>query len=188
MRAAKTTTVQYLSLVLALFCMAWTPHVLAAPIQLPGGAGDPTIPGTYYADEPKPGPVPNTKSCHQVERYVDLVNSGKASEVVSLFTDDAIVYEPSGLGIAQGRAQIDEFYSHTIGPMSPHVVPVAFLANGLDCSVGLALKMPIAGRVGYALVSMDAFTLSPDGRFNRMIGFVRPLPQNAAPAKSAPSR
>ncbi|WP_395690993.1 nuclear transport factor 2 family protein [Nocardioides sp.] len=46
-----------------------------------------------------------------VERYLDLVATGTADEIVALFADDATLEDPVGTPARQGAAALREFYA-----------------------------------------------------------------------------
>ena len=155
-----------------------SPTASASEIEVAGGKLDRSIPGMdVYKGVPKAAEAPPTKACQAVQRYVELVNSGRYREVASLFEEKAVVLEPSG-GERMGREAIDEFYSRFIGQMHPDVVAVAYTGDDVDCMVELAAEMKIEGQMRYVLISVDHFTLGDSGRFSRMVGFVR-LPKSS---------
>ncbi len=159
----------------------------AAPRELPGGPADPAYPGyTIYAGAPVAGMVPNTKACRMAAKYMELVDSGKASQVADLFEDDVFIHEPARETLVQGREQIDEFFSRTIGPMSPNVVGVAYIGTGKECVVEIAIETRWNGKTQFTMVSLDHFTLGSSGKFSRMIAFTRAMPPGMLPASIPP--
>lgn len=46
-----------------------------------------------------------------VNRYLDLVATGKADDIVTLYADDATVEDPAGSELRRGRDAIHEFYA-----------------------------------------------------------------------------
>jgi hypothetical protein len=153
------------------------------PLTLPGGPSNPAHDGlVIYAEKPKAGKVPNTAACKLTERYMELNASGRFAEVANLFSDDAFFVEPANRKATRGREKIDAFFNRTIGPMKPDIVGVAYVGSGKECIVEIALKTRWNGATQYSIVSLDHFTLGKDGKFSRMIGFVRPLPPGMLPA------
>lgn len=151
--------------------------------QLPGGPADPAYPAyTIYAGKPASGVVPKTRTCRQAAKYIEYVATGKAREVAALFDDDAFFYEPARNTLAQGRQQIDAFFRGTIGPMSPNVIGVAYIGSGAECVVEIAIETRWNGKTQFTMVSLDHFTLGKNGRFSRMIAFVRAMPPGMVPA------
>lgn len=143
-------------------------------ISIPGGQLDPAYPGAdVYLAKPESGIVPQTAACEAARRYVERVNDGDADGTSALFSDDAVILEPIRRTIS-GRAEIDEFYSTRLSVMKPHVVAVAYLANGDECMAELANRMEIDGQNRFVLVSIDHFILGEDGRFSSMVAFARP--------------
>lgn len=142
-----------------------------APLDLPGGIADTTDSGEFYRGVPRPAaPRPGT-ACVVAQRYLQLINAGRYTEVSRLFAADAVVLEPMR-GMARGTAEIDAFYSRRIGAMRPHVIGVAYLGNRSDCMLENAARVPPSPR--YRLSSINHFTLDSRGKIIRMVAFARP--------------
>lgn len=151
-------------------------------ISIPGGQLDPAFPGAdVYLAEPESGAVPQTAACDAARRYVERVNAGDADGTSALFADDAVILEPIRRAV-RGRAEIAEFYATRLSVMKPHIVAVAYLANGNECMAELANRMEIDGQARFVLVSIDHFILGEDGRFSGMVAFARP-PRATSTAK-----
>lgn len=144
------------------------------PIQIAGGMLDPGFQrADIYQDIPAEGDIPETASCRLAAQYVVKINEGDAKAVAALFSDDAVVLEPSR-EVIQGREQLDEFYAERLSSMKPRIVGVAYTGHGADCMVALASEVSIRGERRFALVSVDHFILGEDARFRSMVAFARP--------------
>jgi ketosteroid isomerase-like protein len=147
---------------------------MAGPLTIAGGTIDPAFPDRdVYLQTPPSAPVPSGKACQLAARYVELINSGDYLGAAALFHDDATFLEPMRPSL-KGRAQIDEFYTKTIGGMKPHVIAVAYTGNDRECMVALANRTMIEGKPRYYLASVDHFILREDGKVDSMVAFARP--------------
>lgn len=144
------------------------------PIEIAGGALDPQFQyADIYQDVPWEGSIPDTEACQLAAQYVVKVNEGDAEAVAALFSDDAVVLEPTR-EVIQGRTALDTFYAERLGSMTPKIVGVAYTGQGSDCMVALASEISIRGERRFALVSVDHFILGDDARFRSMVAFARP--------------
>lgn len=147
---------------------------LEPPMTIAGGQLDPAFPNAdVYLGTPATPTVPPGRACALAQRYVELVNAGKYPEVAALFADDATFLEPMRPSL-HGRAEIDAFYIKRIGAMAPQVMGVSFFGNDSECMAELALQTEIGGDKRWALVSIDHFILSEDGKVKSMTAFSRP--------------
>jgi len=161
--------------------------VLAQGLPLPGGEHDSDTSGfTIYSQQPVEGLVPDTTACKLTARHIELVNSQKAAEISRLFADDAFIFEPAHESVVSGRGAIDNFFSSTIGPMSPKVTGVSYVGSDRDCVVAIALETRWNERLQHTLVSLDLFTLGDSGTFSRMIAFTRSMPDGMLPSSIPP--
>lgn len=144
------------------------------PMTIAGGALDPAFDrADVYLETPDPAPVPPGRACRLAARYVELINAGDYLGAAALFHDDATFLEPMRPSL-KGRAQIDEFYTKTIGGMKPHVIAVAYAGDDRQCMVALANRFEADGKARYALASVDHFVLREDGKVDSMVAFARP--------------
>jgi hypothetical protein len=145
-----------------------------APMRIAGGALDPAFPDAdVYLETPPSATVPPGKACALAAHYVELVNAGDYLGAARLFADDATFLEPMRPSL-QGRAQIDDFYTRTIGAMKPYVIAVAYAGGDRECMVALANRVEMGGKPRYALASVDHFVLREDGKVDSMVAFARP--------------
>ena len=56
----------------------------------------------------------------------------------------------------------------------PGVAGATIHGDGTECFMELATQFDVGGSQRYVLTTIDHFTLAPDGRFSRMIVYVRP--------------
>lgn len=113
--------------------------------------------------------------CKIAQDYVTLIRSGRYTEVVHLFEPDAMLMEPVRGPPRIGAEAIAEFYGTIIAKAKPFVMPVSYAANGKECFLELAVRMPVNNEPRFVLVSVNHFTVSPAGKIARMIAFSRPL-------------
>jgi ketosteroid isomerase-like protein len=140
-----------------------------------GGVLDPDIEGcAVYLGTPEPAQA--SPAAKVAERYVQLVQQGRYSELAELFHDDAVFLHPGFRQPRQGRAAIADFYENFIGPMKPDVIAVSYAGEGPDCFVELAVRVTYRGGPRYVLASVDHFRTDGDGKVVFMTVFTLPLP------------
>lgn len=143
-------------------------------MAIAGGALDPAYnQADVYLETPRSAPVPSGRACALAASYVGLINVGDYFGAAALFADDATFLEPIR-PLLKGRAQIDEFYSKTIGAMKPNVIAVAYTGGDRECMVALANRTQLDGKTRYHLASVDHFILRDDGKVDSMVAFARP--------------
>lgn len=147
---------------------------MAEPMTIAGGTLDPAYDkADVYLETPPSAPVPPGRACQLAAHYVALINAGDYVGAAALFADDATFLEPMRPSL-KGRAQIDEFYTKTIGAMKPNVVAVAYTGGERECMVALANRTQLDGKTRYHLASVDHFILRDDGKIDSMVAFARP--------------
>jgi SnoaL-like protein len=147
---------------------------MPAGLQIAGGEIDDSYTGAdLYLGTPREAPAPRTKACQAAKNYVVNINAGQFSRVVDLFTEDAVVLDPTRR-VMKGRSQIQAFYDGPIRQIRPELVGVAYLGDSKDCVVELARKDTVGGQPRYVLVSIDHFTVDQHGKVVRMVAFARP--------------
>ena len=162
--------------------------VPAQAISIPGGVIEENVRDQAEIYVGKPAMATANPSCRAAERYVHLINTHRYGEVASLFADDAIVLEPRRDGGHRGKAEINRFYTETIGRIQPDLVAVAYTGAGDSCFVALAIKLLINGQERYALASVDHFIQNRRGKVTTMIAFTRPFGSGVAPVNLAPGK
>lgn len=137
-------------------------------------ADEPVWPdGTIFAEPPARAAARPGSPCAVAERYVTLIGADRAPEVVDLFADDGSVFS-SLPRFLKGREAITRQYAtvHNSG-----AIPVGFIETGRECAVTIAALLDskeAGGPRRYGLLSMNHFTLKPDGKIERLIIYVRP--------------
>ena len=161
-------------IILAVVTTAMGPTAMAETMTIAGGPLDPAYDkADVYLETPPSAPVPPGKACQLAAHYVGLINAGDYLGAAALFADDATFLEPMRPSL-KGRAQIDEFYTKTIGAMKPNVVAVAYTGGDRECMVALANRVQLDGKTRYHLASVDHFILRDDGKVDSMVAFARP--------------
>lgn len=104
-----------------------------------------------------------------IQRYVDLVGSGTAEEIVGLYADGATVEDPVGTEVRTTRESIREFYA-AIEPLEQESrLLTARVADGQA-----AFQFELVTRVGeqtYTLAPIDLMTFDDEGRITTMRAF-----------------
>ena len=144
------------------------------PLPVPGGDIDPGLADTVDVFCNTPAAASAPPAWNQAQRYIELVQTRDFAGLPDLFTEDAIIFPPLRRRPAVGRAEITDFYVNTVAKVCPHVIAVSIHGEGQECFMELATQFEVAGRPRYVLTTIDHFTLAADGRFSRMIVYVRP--------------
>ena len=104
-----------------------------------------------------------------IHRYVELVASGTADEVVDLYAEGATVEDPVGSEVRSTRDSIREFYAALEGLEQEGRVLTARIAAGEAAfCFELATK---AGDKTYTLAPIDVMTFDDDGLITSMRAF-----------------
>src|SRR5215208_6878055 len=107
-----------------------------------------------------------------VNRYIELLATGSADELATLYTPDATVEDPVGSGIRRGRDAIRELYTRvqkqdrTVELLSLHV-------NG-DEAAFLARLTIITGDIHTRIDGIDVMTFDDEARITSMRSFWSP--------------
>lgn len=167
-------TTHKLSMAFVALIMATTVIGATNPIQIAGGALDPTFnDADVYVDVPTPAKAASGTACRTAQDYISFVQNGQYDKVMELFSSSAVLLEPTRQHV-QGRDAIAKFYAETIGRMKPEIVAVSYVGDERDCVVTIAVRERIATQLRYKLASMDHFTLDATGKVISMVVFVRP--------------
>ena len=97
-------------------------------------------------------PLDNDDVSARVQRYLELVATGTADEVVALFAADATLEDPVGSEVRNGRDSIREFYA-TFAAMPKSTRLISLRA----CAGQAAFQFEIVTEVGGGLTA----TMSP---------------------------
>ena len=143
-------------------------------LSVPGGVLDPAHADKRDVFIGTPADAVASPAYRLAQTYVELVQSREFHKLPDLFTDDAVIYPPLRRAPVVGRAAIVDFYNNTIAKVTPVAKAVSIHGEGNDCFMELSIPMDVDGEQRYVLTTIDHFTLAPDGRFNRMIVFLRP--------------
>lgn len=145
-----------------------------AELRVPGGVLDPAHADKRDVFIGTPKDAKASPAYRLAQTYVELVQARDFHKLPDLFTDDAVIYPPLRRAPVVGRAEIEDFYANTIAKVTPIAKAVSIYGEGDDCFMELSIPMDVDGEERYVLTTIDHFTLAPDGRFNRMIVYLRP--------------
>jgi hypothetical protein len=142
--------------------------------EAPGGEIDPAFADRSDVFVGTPVAASGSPAWRQAERYIELVQARDFAGLPDLFTDDAIIFPPLRRKPAVGRDEIVDFYVNTVARVCPHVIAVSIFGEGRECFMELATQFDVEGQPRYLLTTIDHFTIAGDGRFSRMVVYVRP--------------
>src|SRR5690242_9525728 len=144
------------------------------PLPVPGGEIESDLAETVDVFRDTPASAKAAPAWRQAQKYIELVQARDFAAMPELFTEDAIIFPPLRRRPAVGRAEITDFYVNTVAKVCPHVIAVSIHGEGQECFMELATQFEVTGRPRYVLTTIDHFTIAEDGRFSRMIVYVRP--------------
>lgn len=101
-----------------------------------------------------------------VDRYVELVATGTAAQIVELFAEGATVEDPIGSGVLTTREEITAFYAR-IEPLDQQTR----LVTARICAGEAAFQIEIATRgrkKTYTIAPIDVMTFDDDGLVTSM--------------------
>lgn len=142
--------------------------------EAPGGEIDPAFANDIDAFVATPRSASGSPAWRQAQKYIELVQARDFAGLPDLFTDEAIIFPPLRRRPLVGRAEIVDFYVNTVAKVTPHVIAVSIFGEGRECFMELATQFDVAGQPRYLLTTIDHFTIADDGRFSRMVVYVRP--------------
>jgi hypothetical protein len=140
----------------------------------PGGEIDAALAERIDVFVGTPQAAGGSPAWRQAQKYIELVQARDFAGLPDLFTDDAIIFPPLRRKPAVGRDEIVDFYVNTVAKVCPHVIAVSIFGEGNECFMELATQFDVEGRPRYVLTTIDHFTIADDGRFSRMVVYVRP--------------
>ncbi|MDG2003808.1 MAG: nuclear transport factor 2 family protein [Novosphingobium sp.] len=143
-------------------------------LNVPGGRLDPAHADKRDVFIDTPVDAKASPAYRLAQTYVEHVQAREFHKLPDLFTDDAVIYPPLRRAPVVGRAKIVDFYENTIAKVTPIAKAVSIYGEGNDCFMELSIPMDVDGEQRYVLTTIDHFTLAPDGRFSRMIVYLRP--------------
>jgi len=145
-----------------------------ARLEAPGGEIDPARADRIDVFTGTPQAANGAPAWRQAQKYIELVQARDFAGLPELFTDDAVIFPPLRRRPAVGRAEIVDFYVNTVAKVCPHVIAVSIHGEGKECFMELATQFDVDGELRYVLTTIDHFTIADDGRFSRMVVYVRP--------------
>jgi hypothetical protein len=148
--------------------------VAEAHFPAPGGMVDAALADRLDVYVGTPEQAAGSPAYALARKYVEICRNGRYEELADLFSDDAVIFPPVRQRPARGRAEIEAFYRDVVAKFAPRVIGVSIVGEGSECFMELAQEIELEGERRYRLSSIDHFTLGPDGRFSRMIVYVRP--------------
>ena len=101
-----------------------------------------------------------------VDRYVELVATGRAAEIVSLYAEGATVEDPVGADVLTTREAITAFYSALEG-LEQKTRLIALRIAGGAAAFHFEVQT-FADGVTYTLAPFDVMTFDDDGRITSM--------------------
>ena len=104
-----------------------------------------------------------------VSRYVELLGSGTAGELVALFAPDATVEDPVGTDVRHGHDEIRDLYDR-IEKQNRTVELVSLHVNGNEAAF-LARLTVMAGDSHTRIDGIDVMTFDDDARITSMRAF-----------------
>ena len=104
-----------------------------------------------------------------VHRYVELVGSGTADEIVALYAEGATVEDPVGSEVRTGHADIHSFYATLEGLEQETQLLATRIAGGE--AAFLFEVVTVADGVSYTLAPVDVMTFDDDGLITSMRAF-----------------
>ena len=104
-----------------------------------------------------------------VERYIELVGSGTADEIVALYAEGATVEDPVGSDVRSGRTEIHAFYAGLDGLDKETRLVTARIAGGE--AAFLFEIVTKADGVSYTVAPVDVMTFDDDGLITSMRAF-----------------
>ena len=141
----------------------------------PGGDIDPALAEKRDVFVGTPKSATAAPAHRQAQRYIELVQARNFIGLADLFTEDGIIFPPLRRKPVVGRAEMIAFYRDTVAKVTPRVIAVSIVGEGNECFMELASEFDVDGRPRFILTTIDHFTLAPDGRFSRMIVYLRPF-------------
>jgi hypothetical protein len=143
-------------------------------LRVPGGVLDPAHADKRDVFASPPTDAEAKPAYRLAQTYVEYVRAGAFDKLPELFTDDAQIYPPLRRAPVVGKQAIIDFYRDTIGKIAPIPKAVSIVGDGAECFMELSIPMDVDGEQRYVLTTIDHFTLAADGRFSRMIVYLRP--------------
>lgn len=101
-----------------------------------------------------------------VDRYVELVGSGTADEIVALYAEGAVVEDPVGSEPRVGHAAIRELYT-TLEGLDQRTRLLAVRIAGGEAAFHFEVAT-LADGVTYTLAPVDVMVFDDDGRITSM--------------------
>jgi SnoaL-like domain len=147
---------------------------LGGPATAADSAGNAARPwpltDVFEAPPPRAHALPGT-ACVTAERYTELGNAKRISQIGALFAPDAVFLDPSGEPIS-GREAIGAWYLKGAGHNA--VIPVSFIAAGRECFMEAASHIDADPDPRFRLLVIDHFTMNAKNEIARAVYYFRP--------------
>lgn len=101
-----------------------------------------------------------------VERYLDLVATGTAEEIVDLFADDATLEDPVGGEVLRGKEAIAGFYAG-VAPLEMSTRLITIRTCGGQAAFHFETRTKV-GEQTYAMEPIEVMTFDTDGQITSM--------------------
>lgn len=107
-----------------------------------------------------------------VQRYVTLLATGSADDLVELFADDATVEDPVGSDVRTGRREIHEFFS-ALEALERETELVVLRVVGDEAAFVFTLTFAVAD-TRMRLQPIDTMTFNAAGKISSMRSYFAP--------------
>ncbi len=117
-----------------------------------------------------------------IERYVELLNSGRFDEVGELWAADGVLFNGFGQ-VLEGKPAVKAFYAAFKDEIFPQVRIVSFMEDNATnvCAVELETRI-VHDEDGnlktdpepFSPASLDLFIVNADGKVQKMIAYIAP--------------
>ncbi|MEV0668822.1 nuclear transport factor 2 family protein [Mycobacterium sp. NPDC050441] len=119
-------------------------------------------------------PSPNTDDhiADVVRRYVSLLATGSADDLLELFAEHATVEDPVGSAVRTGRGEIREFFS-TLESMDRQTELVLLRVVGNESAFSFTITFNV-GDTPMRLQPIDTMTFNDDGQITSVRSYFAP--------------
>lgn len=119
-------------------------------------------------------PSPNTDDhiADVVRRYVSLLATGSADDLLELFAEHATVEDPVGSAVRTGRGEIREFFS-TLEAMDRQTELVLLRVVGNEAAFSFTITFNV-GDTPMRLQPIDTMTFNDDGQITSVRSYFAP--------------
>lgn len=107
-----------------------------------------------------------------IRRYVSLLATGSADDLLELFADNATVEDPVGSAVRKSRAEIHEFFS-TLEAMDRQTELVLLRVVGNEAAFSFTITFKV-GDTSMCLQPIDTMTFDADGKITSVRSYFAP--------------